>query len=259
MNGKIVSKGGPVVPIPENGYVIFVSNTRVNQWTKSIFPVGARVDYKVVFWDHSDRPYPNTQDWENIKHAIGCGPRLVANGAVAVNPVAERFTEDKQNTLSSNRGAVGVTRDNIVMFVTCTSMTPHQFRSHAGSGLLERHADGFGRVIGPLVRRPISHGAGQEDQQRVGRHSDQMTACEPREQGVTSSLPPAALPCCRRHTEGTCPKAADVDVGFCTALTSRILFPPFGAISISYEQVIGDLDEYIPQFDNLSPFRRYPA
>jgi exopolysaccharide biosynthesis protein len=51
----------------------------------------------------------------------------VTNGVVTVNPVAERYTEDKQNTLAANRGAVGVTSDNIVMFVTCTSLTPQAF------------------------------------------------------------------------------------------------------------------------------------
>lgn len=127
VDGKIVSKSGPDVPIPENGYVIFVSNSRVNQWTNSLFPVGGRVDYKVVFWDHKDRPYPNAKEWEGIKHSLGCGPRLVTNGALSVNPVAEGYTDEKQNTLSANRGAVGVTKDNIVMFVTCTSMTPQQF------------------------------------------------------------------------------------------------------------------------------------
>ena len=48
-NGRIVSKGGPDVPIPEDGYVIFVSNSRVNRWTDVMFPVGASVEYQVQF------------------------------------------------------------------------------------------------------------------------------------------------------------------------------------------------------------------
>jgi len=126
-NGRVVSKGGPDVPIPDDGYVVFVSNSRVNKWTDGMFPVGGTVSYKVTFADHRDLPYPNTQDWESIRHAIGCGPRLVTAGSVTVNPQAEGYTEAKQTTLSANRSGVGVTSDNIVMLVTCTSLTPQEF------------------------------------------------------------------------------------------------------------------------------------
>lgn len=126
-NGRVVSKGGPDVPIPDDGYVIFVSSSRVNKWTDGMFPVGGTLSYKVTFTDHRDLPYPAGGDWQNIRHAIGCGPRLVTAGSVSVNPQAEGYTEVKQTTLSANRSGVGVTGDNIVMLVTCTSLTPQEF------------------------------------------------------------------------------------------------------------------------------------
>lgn len=125
--GRVVSKGGPDVEIPEDGYVIFVSNSRIDQWTDMMFPIGGVLDFKMRFWDHKDVPYPNTQDWQQILHAIGCGPRMVTSGRVTVNPIAENYTEAKQTTMSYNRSGVGVTSDNIVMFVTCTSLTPQEF------------------------------------------------------------------------------------------------------------------------------------
>ncbi|MEX0975436.1 MAG: S-layer homology domain-containing protein [Bacillota bacterium] len=126
-NGRVVSKGGPDVPIPDDGYVVFVSNSRVNKWTDGMFPIGGTLSYKVTFADHKDVAYPNTWDWEHIRHAIGCGPRLVTEGNVTVNPQAEGYTEAKQTTMSYNRSGVGVTSDNIVMLVTCTSLTPQEF------------------------------------------------------------------------------------------------------------------------------------
>lgn len=126
-NGRIVSKGGPDVPIPNDGYIIFLSSSRINQWTAGTFTVGAKVEYKVCFSDHGDRPYPNAREWERVKHAIGCGPRLVKDGCVAVNPQAEGYTEDKQTVLPYNRSGVGVTCDNIVTLVTCALLTPQEF------------------------------------------------------------------------------------------------------------------------------------
>lgn len=104
-----------------------MSNSRVNKWTDGMFPIGGTLSYKVTFADHKDVAYPNTWDWEHIRHAIGCGPRLVTEGNVTVNPQAEGYTEAKQTTMSANRSGVWVTGDNIVMLVTCTSLTPQEF------------------------------------------------------------------------------------------------------------------------------------
>lgn len=128
-DGRIVSRGGPDVPIPEDGYVIFVSNSCINEWTDRMFYVGGRPEYVVNLRTHDDKPYPPEEaaKWKNVVHAIGAGPRLVTNGRVSVNPLRENITEDKQTILAANRGAVGVTQDNIVMFVLCTRMTPQEF------------------------------------------------------------------------------------------------------------------------------------
>ncbi len=126
-DGQVISKGGPDVPVPKGGYVIFVSDSMMREWTDEFFPIGGKVEVKMRFTDHKDQTYPNSWEWQQIQHAIGCGPRLVTAGIVTVNPVAERYTEEKQTTLSCNRGGVGVTTDNIVSFVTCTSLTPQEF------------------------------------------------------------------------------------------------------------------------------------
>lgn len=126
-NGKVVSRNEGDTAIPEDGYVIYFPPNTLNKWVEAALRPGNSVDFRVKFTDHMNNPYYAEPALYRMQHAIGGGPRLVSSGMVTVNPQAEGFTEPKQISLPLNRSAVGVTRDNIVMLVTCTKMTPQEF------------------------------------------------------------------------------------------------------------------------------------
>jgi exopolysaccharide biosynthesis protein len=51
------------------------------------------------------------------REAIGCGPRLVTDGFVTVDPSAEGFHDPKILSASAERSAVGLTGDGRMLFV----------------------------------------------------------------------------------------------------------------------------------------------
>lgn len=55
--------------------------------------------------------------WPRAQEAIGCGPRLVADGKVALDMVGEKFTDPKVLRLSMARSAVGITSKRELIFV----------------------------------------------------------------------------------------------------------------------------------------------
>lgn len=55
--------------------------------------------------------------WPRAQEALGCGPRLVANGRVALDVVGEKFTDPKVLRLSMSRSAVGLAYDRQLLLV----------------------------------------------------------------------------------------------------------------------------------------------
>ncbi|MDI9583887.1 MAG: phosphodiester glycosidase family protein, partial [Acidobacteriota bacterium] len=56
--------------------------------------------------------------WREANEVIGCGPRLLADGRIAVDPASEGFSSDKILSASSSRSMVGVTRDGRLLLAT---------------------------------------------------------------------------------------------------------------------------------------------
>jgi exopolysaccharide biosynthesis protein len=54
----------------------------------------------------------------DAREAIGCGPRLLTNGRVTVDPAAEGFRDPKILYASAARSAAGLTRDGRLILAT---------------------------------------------------------------------------------------------------------------------------------------------
>jgi exopolysaccharide biosynthesis protein len=62
--------------------------------------------------------------WPRVREAVGCGPRLVADGRIALNMRGEKFSDPKVLFYSTSRSAVGVTRDRQLLLVTTSGTIP---------------------------------------------------------------------------------------------------------------------------------------
>ena len=119
---QVVVQGGVVQAvgtgshaIPPDGYVLLFAGGE--QQLAGRFAAGKHVAYK--------RDITGTRDdfWATAQEALGCGPRLLADGQVQVDPAAEGFTEAKILSMRAQRSAVGITRDNTLLLVTCKAAT----------------------------------------------------------------------------------------------------------------------------------------
>jgi exopolysaccharide biosynthesis protein len=118
-DGRIAEKGYGSAPIPADGYVIYLRGAEA-QLDKR-FESGRDCTYEVTA-ESSDG-----LDWLSAQEALGCGPLLVRNGQVSVDPQAERFRDPKVLNNAGNRSAVGLTPDGHLLMVTCSSATMTQF------------------------------------------------------------------------------------------------------------------------------------
>ncbi len=108
---KAISAGSK--QIPNGGYVLLFAGG--DEYLAGRLRVGNQCSYKYTYKD-CDAAF-----WTQAKEAIGCGPRLVANGMVSYNPKAEGFTSEKILVNSGARSAVGITNDGTLLLVTCTA------------------------------------------------------------------------------------------------------------------------------------------
>lgn len=95
--------------IPRDGFVIYFRNAD-DMLPK--FRLGFKCEYKIVPQNG------DAQRWNAVREAIGCGPRLVAGGQIALDAPGEGFSSPKVLSLSTARSAVGLTRDGNLLLVT---------------------------------------------------------------------------------------------------------------------------------------------
>jgi hypothetical protein len=117
-DGRIAEKGYGSAAIPADGYVVYLRGAEA-QLDKR-FESGRNCTYELTA-DSSDG-----LDWLSAQEALGCGPLLVRNGQVSVDPQAERFRDPKVLSDAGNRSAVGLTADGHLLMVTCSSATMTQ-------------------------------------------------------------------------------------------------------------------------------------
>jgi hypothetical protein len=113
---KSVTAGGKT--LPEQGYTLFFCGGE--EYLAGRFRPGTACSFRLTI-EGGDTAF-----WSNVQEALGCGPRLVKNGEIAVNPRPEGFTEAKILSMACRRSAVGVTQAGELLLVTCPSATMHQ-------------------------------------------------------------------------------------------------------------------------------------
>jgi exopolysaccharide biosynthesis protein len=118
---QVVVSGGVVrqissrsVAIPKDGFVIYFRGTPREA---GVFRVGERCSYHVAFLGDAW--------WSTAQEVIGCGPLLVRNGKISLDPVAEGFRDPKVLRLATARSAVGLTRDHQLLLVTTRGTVAH--------------------------------------------------------------------------------------------------------------------------------------
>jgi hypothetical protein len=100
----LVNTEGRAMAIPEGGYVLSVVGTRAATAAKATIGATAKLNLG------TDPP------WPGLLHAIGGGPRLVANGAKYITSATEHFRSDVAYG-AAPRTAVGVTAGGDVLLV----------------------------------------------------------------------------------------------------------------------------------------------
>jgi len=65
--------------------------------------------------------------WDRVTEGLACGPTLVRDGQVAVDPQSEGFRDPKVLTSAGQRSGVGTTADGRIVLVACPSVTVRQF------------------------------------------------------------------------------------------------------------------------------------
>jgi hypothetical protein len=156
--GAITGIGRGPQAIPQDGYVIYFRGSEVRLAER--FRVGRRCAHRIVPEDGRDMSF-----WTRVQEAVGGGPRLLTDGRVTADPVAEGFHDPKIVSRSSTRSMVGLTSDGWLILAT-SSGTVRQMAalmkalgasqamnldSGASSGLWLR-----GRYLSP-PGRPISN------------------------------------------------------------------------------------------------------
>jgi hypothetical protein len=96
--------------IPRNGYVVYF---RGEAKAAAHFGVGRRAAFRIV--RGNGQPMGA---FAFAREAIGCGPRLVTDGQITVDPAAEGFRDPKILYASAARSAVGLTRDGWMILAT---------------------------------------------------------------------------------------------------------------------------------------------
>lgn len=104
--------------MPQKGYVLLFAGGE--EYLAKRFRAGASCSFRLAI------EAEDTAFWGRVQEALGCGPRLVQAGNIAVNPRAEGFDDPKIMSLACQRSAVGVTRANELLLVTCPSATIRQ-------------------------------------------------------------------------------------------------------------------------------------
>ena len=97
-------------PIPSDGFVIYFKG---EDEMAARMKLGHKCAYRVVREDGGELGF-----WSQVREAVGCGPRLLTDGRITVNPAAEGFTDPKVTSLSTQRSMVGLTRDGWLLLAT---------------------------------------------------------------------------------------------------------------------------------------------
>jgi len=109
-DGVVKAMGSGGLPIPRDGSVLAFMGGEAGLGSR--FQTGAQVTIEKSFGSQDD------SFWQRVQEGMGCGPRLLTEGAVTYNPTAEGFSSPKILSISGSRSAVGITRGRTLLLVT---------------------------------------------------------------------------------------------------------------------------------------------
>lgn len=112
------------ITIPENGYVIYYGKDAATEdYVQQRFATGRTVELELV--DHNDSAtftYGEEQiPYSKIHDMIAAGPMVVKDGKNVASIHKKAFKEAKININSAQRSAIGVTKDNKLIMITCVA------------------------------------------------------------------------------------------------------------------------------------------
>ncbi|MEM3433288.1 MAG: phosphodiester glycosidase family protein [Candidatus Methanomethyliaceae archaeon] len=113
--GIVAQKHTGSVNIPPDGYVLYLRGRET--YLVERFRIGRLCSYRI------ELESGDGQHWLSAREVLGCGPLLVKNGQVVVDPPREGFDDPKVLTLACARSAVGLTPDGRLLLVTCRQAT----------------------------------------------------------------------------------------------------------------------------------------
>lgn len=61
-------------------------------------------------------PWGRTQDWDGYSTVLGCGPALILDGVIDIDPAGERFQSEKV-TMKTLRSGIGITLDDRIFLL----------------------------------------------------------------------------------------------------------------------------------------------
>jgi exopolysaccharide biosynthesis protein len=97
------------VAIPSDGYVVYFAGAE--ERLGEHFKIERPLSYTIA------RDGPPDAFWDNVQEALGAGPLLLRDGAIALDPQSEGFKSDKILWQEAARSAVGLTADGRILFV----------------------------------------------------------------------------------------------------------------------------------------------
>ncbi|MBI2252455.1 MAG: phosphodiester glycosidase family protein, partial [Armatimonadetes bacterium] len=127
--GFFLTKGGAAGLVILEGKIITPpSGKRPPRTALGITSSGLIIIDKIILKDN--KIYGKDTSWENVKEAIGAGPRLIKNGKIFLTIKEEAFGEQGNNiTKPAARSALGITENQILI------LTVSGFRSNHTQGI----------------------------------------------------------------------------------------------------------------------------
>ena len=117
-DGVVRAVGAGAQPLARDGFALLFAGG--DRQLGSRFRSDRRCHYRI------DYQAAHPEFWKAAKEALGCGPRLVADGVVAVDALGEKFTDPKILSGAGARSAVGITQSGTLLLVTCGGATVRQ-------------------------------------------------------------------------------------------------------------------------------------
>lgn len=108
----------------EEGGKVLYFNKPLDQKLRDIINVKYKIGQHVYY--EKIKQVNDSIDWKKYGNIITAGPRLITDGKIEVDPMAEGFTEKKITEYRAQRSCLGLTKDNMLLLVTVPNVTIYE-------------------------------------------------------------------------------------------------------------------------------------